>query len=160
MLVRKVIEHHPVGGEKLLNDHHSRSSLGHCFKCPVELIGAVNQNRHQSNTGSRGCHLQAFHESLAVTAVCGWGCRENPNTVKLRGLLVYGLELFTYTFNIPVFSCLLRECPTCGGEQSNGDAENQIASSHFALSACLKYLRSGGGWSLRIGMMVPSPLRK
>jgi hypothetical protein len=24
----------------------------------------------------------------------------------------------------------------------------------------LKYFKSGGGWSLRIGMMVPSPLRK
>src|SRR5205823_12084336 len=24
----------------------------------------------------------------------------------------------------------------------------------------LKYFRSGGGWSLRMGMMVPSPLRK
>jgi hypothetical protein len=69
---------------------------------PLGLIGAVNQNRHESNAGSRRCRLQAFHETFAVTAVCGWGCGKNA---KRQLLALPGTTAWNFTEGSKVPAC-------------------------------------------------------
>ena len=70
--------------EKPLNDHRLRADLGHRLECPLELIGAFDQNRRESKVSPRGCRMQVFHQDSAVPAVCGWRCRKNRDAEKVR----------------------------------------------------------------------------
>src|SRR5437899_8179346 len=78
MFGRELNKDHPVWLEKRLSDHRLRAELGHRLERSLELIGTFDQNRRESKTGPRGCHIQVFHEDFAEPAVCGSRCRENP----------------------------------------------------------------------------------
>jgi hypothetical protein len=84
LLGREINEDQPVGSKKLLGDYRLCSGFGHYFERPLELIGAVNQNWHDSKTGFHAFLAQVFNENFAITVVRGWRCRENRNTGKVR----------------------------------------------------------------------------
>src|SRR5258708_5068717 len=95
----------------------------------------------------------ALHCGFGWARTRGRGRRSDRQGLDrgLGALFGGGLDLE----RVPIF---LLPLPACGEREGCPAVAFRARARHFRV--CLKYLKSGGAWSLLAGISIPSPLRK